>query len=60
MESNTDSDDSITLRSYPLERDKHCKTIVKIKLDYMDKLGINEGDTQNHGKMCCNDILFLS
>ena len=44
MESNADSDDLITFRSYPLEREKYCKTIVKIEPDYMDTLGINEGD----------------
>ena len=45
MESNTDSGDSITFRSYPLERrEEHSETIVKIEQDYMDKLGIKEGD----------------
>ena len=44
MESNTNSDDSITFRSHPLERDDRCKTLVKIEPGYMDKLGIKEGD----------------
>jgi len=42
--SNSDSDNSITFRSYSLENDDHCKTIVKIEPDYMEKLGISEGD----------------
>lgn len=35
---------SITFRSYNLENDDCCKTIVKIELGYMEKLGIKEGD----------------
>ena len=35
---------SITFRSYNLENDDRCKTIVKIESEYMDKLGIKEGD----------------
>lgn len=35
---------SITFRSYNLENDERCKTIVKIESEYMDKLGIKEGD----------------
>lgn len=35
---------SITFKSFNLENDDRCKTIVKIESEYMDKLGINEGD----------------
>ncbi|MDH3203647.1 MAG: hypothetical protein OEL81_03080 [Nitrosopumilus sp.] len=35
---------SITFRSYNLENDNRCKTIVKIESEYMDKLGVKEGD----------------
>ncbi|AJW70343.1 hypothetical protein [Nitrosopumilus adriaticus] len=38
------SDNSITFRSFSLEKDDHCKTIIKIEPEYMEKLGINEGD----------------
>ena len=57
MEANDNSDNSITFRSYPLERDDRCKTIVKIESDYMDKLGIKEGDiVKISGK--CNAMAF--
>ncbi len=39
-----ESDDSITFRSYPLENDDHCKTMIKIEPDQMEKMGIDEGD----------------
>ncbi|NNL58783.1 MAG: hypothetical protein HKP31_04905 [Nitrosopumilus sp.] len=39
-----ESDDSITFRSYPLENDDHCKTLIKIEPDQMEKMGIDEGD----------------
>ena len=39
-----EKDNSIIFRSYNLENDDRCKTIVKIESDYMDKLGIKEGD----------------
>lgn len=39
-----ESDDSITFRSYPLENDDHCKTLIKIEPDQMEKMGISEGD----------------
>ena len=38
------TDNSITFRSYSLENDDHCKTIIKIEPEYMEKLGITEGD----------------
>ena len=34
----------ITFRSCPLENDDRTKTLVKIESDYMDKLGIKDGD----------------
>jgi hypothetical protein len=42
--SSDESDDSITFRSYPLENDDHCKTLIKIEPDQMEKIGISEGD----------------
>ena len=39
-----ENNNSITFRSYTLENDDRCKTIVKIEPDYMDKLEIKEGD----------------
>ena len=39
-----ESDDFITFRSYPLENDDHCKTLIKIEPDQMEKMGIAEGD----------------
>ncbi len=39
-----ENNNSITFRSYTLENDDRNKTIVKIESDYMDKLGILEGD----------------
>jgi len=39
----SNSDNSVTFRSYPLENDDHCKTIIKIEPEYMGKLGISEG-----------------
>ena len=44
MESDTNSGDSITFRSSPLENDDRRKNIVKIEPDYMNKIGIKEGD----------------
>lgn len=38
------SDISITFRSFSLENDDHCKTIIKIEPKHMEKLGISEGD----------------
>ncbi len=40
----SDTDNSITFSSYLLENEDHCKTIIKIEPQYMEKLGINEGD----------------
>jgi hypothetical protein len=42
--SSDEYDNSTTFRSYLLENDDHCKTVIKIEPDYMEKLGINEGD----------------
>ncbi|QLH06780.1 hypothetical protein [Nitrosopumilus ureiphilus] len=39
-----EKDNSIIFRSYGFENDDRCKTIVKIESDYMDRLGIKEGD----------------
>lgn len=39
-----ENNNSVTFRSYTLENDDRNKTIVKIESDYMDKLGIKEGD----------------
>lgn len=39
-----ESNDSITFRSYPLENDDHCKTLIKIEPDQMEIMGIGEGD----------------
>ena len=47
MESDTNSDDSITFRSSPLENDDRRKNIVKIEPDYMIKLGIKEGTSKS-------------
>jgi len=45
MEENNNSDNSISFKSYPpLEHDDRHKTMVKIESDYMQKLGIKEGD----------------
>ncbi|MCH9658286.1 hypothetical protein K0U27_06260 [archaeon] len=39
-----ESVNSITFRSYPLENDDHCKTLIKIEQGEMEKIGISEGD----------------
>lgn len=44
MEADANSDNSTTFRSYPLDRDVRCKTIVKIEPNYMEKLAIKEGN----------------
>lgn len=57
LEIDTNQDNSTTFRSYPLDSDNRCKTIVKIELNYMDKLGIKEGDiVYVSGK--CNAMAF--
>jgi hypothetical protein len=42
--SSDESDSYVTFRSYPLENDDHCKTLIKIEPDQMEKMGIDEGD----------------
>ena len=45
--SGAESDPSMTFRMHPLEEeddDDHCKTIIKIEHDRMEKLQIREGD----------------
>ena len=57
MYTGNNSDTSITFRAHPLEKDDGYKTIVKIESDYMDKLGIKDGDiVKISGK--CNAMAF--
>ena len=47
-----DNSEAITFQSHPIENDDRCKTIVKIESEYMDKLGIQEGDVVKVSGKC--------
>ncbi len=42
--SEEESDNHVTFRTYPLENDDHCKTLIKIEPEHMENMRITDGD----------------